>query len=108
MNRLGRASDDRRSPAPGGYERFGAWTVDHAVRVLATGCLEWQRPVPHVGAVVLGPESVTLRLTTPDEAPPPGWTAGQSGRTWQAPLRWLQTAPVNDRLPDPFPLLVSL
>jgi hypothetical protein len=100
--------NDRRAPAPGPHERSGAWTVDHAIRVLATGCFEYGRPVPRTGALILGPESVILRLTTPDEAPPPGWTAEQFGRTWQAPLRLLHGAAVNDRLPDPFPLLVSL
>jgi hypothetical protein len=108
MNRLGRSAGDRRSPAPGTHERSGAWTVDRAVRVLATGCAERRRPVPPVGAVVLGPEAVRVRLTTPDEAPPPGWTVEDHGRTWQASLRWLEGATVDVRLPDPFPLLVSL
>ncbi|MFG1777016.1 hypothetical protein ACGFIR_21620 [Micromonospora sp. NPDC049051] len=108
MTWLGRSPGDRRSPEPAAHERAGAWTVDRAVRVLATGCAERQRPVPAVGAVLLGPEAVVLRLTTPDEAPPPGWTAGDHGRTWQASLRWLAHAAVDDRLPDPLPLLVSL
>lgn len=89
------------------YERSGAWTIDHAVRVLATGCAAWRRQVPAVGAVVLGPESVTLRLATPDEAAPPGWTAEDCGRTWLASLRWLGSAVPDDRLPRPYPLLVS-
>lgn len=90
------------------YERSGAWTVDHAVRVLATGCAEARRTVPAVGAVVLGPESVTLRLTTPDEAAPPGWTVTGHGRTWSSPLHWLRAARVDDRVPEPYPLLVSV
>jgi hypothetical protein len=108
MNWLGRSPGDRRSPEPGAYERSGAWTVDHAVRALATGCAQRHRPVPAVGAVVLGPEAVAMRLTTPDEAPPPGWTAEEHGRIWRVSLRWLETAAVDVRFPDPFPLLVSL
>ncbi|MEV6301354.1 hypothetical protein AB0M02_18235 [Actinoplanes sp. NPDC051861] len=90
------------------HERSGAWAVDHAVRVLTTGCFESRRATSEVGAVILEPASVVLRLTTPDVTALPGWTAEQSGRAWRAPLQWLSTAPVNDRLPDPFPLLVSL
>ncbi|MEU4239637.1 hypothetical protein [Actinoplanes sp. NPDC026619] len=86
--------------------RSGAWIVDHALRVLAAGCAEF-RPVPPVGAVILGPESVTLRLTTPDEMPPPGWEVADFGRTWLAALPWLETAVVDDRIPEPYPLLVS-
>jgi hypothetical protein len=108
MNLLGRSAGDRRSPEPGGYDRSGAWTVDHAVRALATGCAERDRVVPPVGAVVLGPESVSVRLTTPDEAPPPGWTAESQGRTWRTSLDHLRDAVVDTRLPDPFPLLVPV
>jgi hypothetical protein len=99
---------NRRAPEPGTYDRSGAWTVDHAVRALATGCAEQHRHLPPVGAVILGPESVSVRLTTPDEAPPPGWNAGDDGRTWRASLSWLRTAAVDPGLADPFPLLVSV
>jgi hypothetical protein len=89
------------------YERSGAWTVDHAVRVLATGCADRPRPVPAVGALVLSAESVTLRLTTPDEAPPPGWTVTDHGRTWVSSLSWLETVAPDDRIRQAYPLLVS-
>lgn len=92
---------------PGTPQRSGAWAVDHAIRVLATACAERQRPLPRVGALILGSDSVTLRLAAPDEAPPPGWTAERSGRTWQIPLHTLNAAPVLDRIGEPFPLLVS-
>ncbi|WP_430789559.1 hypothetical protein [Actinoplanes sp. G11-F43] len=104
MNRPGtQGTHGKNSP----HERSGAWTVAHAARALATACDEWQRPLPRVGALVLGPESVTLRLTTPDEAPPPGWTAERFGRTWWIPLHELHGTPVSDRIAEPFPLLVS-
>lgn len=92
---------------PGTPQRSGAWTVDHAIRVLATGCAERQRPLPRVGALVLGADSVTLRLAAPDETPPPGWAAEQSGRTWRIPLHTLNATPVLERIGEPFPLLVS-
>ncbi len=87
--------------------RSGAYTVDHALRVLATGCADRGRPVPAAGAVVLSPASVLLRLTTPDEAPPAGWTVQDHGRTWLSPLQGLRSAAVDDRIPAPYPLLVS-
>ncbi|GAA1625593.1 hypothetical protein [Actinoplanes couchii] len=97
-----------RPPAQGTQQRSGAWTVDHAVRALATACAEWQRPVPQVGALVLGPDSVMLRLSCPDEAPPAGWIAEQAGRTWTMPLRELHSAPVSDHVTDALPMLVSI
>jgi len=108
MNWQAGSPGDRRAPEPGAYDRSGAWIVDHAVRALATGCAEQYRHLPLVGAVVLGPEAVSVRLTTPDEAPPPGWNAEDHGRTWRASLQWLPTVVVDTRLPDPFPLLVSV
>lgn len=100
--------NERRAPEPGAYDRSGAWIVDHAVRALATGCAERYRPLPAVGAVILGPESLSVRLTTPDDAPPPGWDAEDHGRTWRSRLDRLRDAAVDARLPDPFPLLVPV
>ncbi|GAA2864462.1 hypothetical protein Acy02nite_71560 [Actinoplanes cyaneus] len=88
--------------------RSGAWIVDHAIRALATGRAAQGEPFPQVGAVVLGSGAVSLRLTTPAAAPPPGWDAEHDGRTWRAPLHRLETAAVDTRLPAPLPLLVSL
>jgi hypothetical protein len=95
-------------PRAASYESSGAWTVDRAVRALATACAQRSRPVPALGALVLGPESVQLRLVTPDEAPPPGWTAEDQGRTWRMALDRLASAPMNDALAAPYPRLVSL
>ncbi|GAA2555206.1 hypothetical protein GCM10010435_27200 [Winogradskya consettensis] len=107
MNLSGRAAVVRETAAAGG-QRSGAWIVDHAIRALAAGCAERGRRLPDVGAVVLGTDAVSLRLTTPDLAPPPGWTAGHDGRTWQAALHRLDTTAVDPRAPWPLPLLVSL
>jgi hypothetical protein len=95
-------------PRAASYESSGAWTVDRAVRALATACAQQSRPVPALGALILGPESVQLRLVTPDEAPPPGWSAGDQGRTWRMALDLLPNVPMDNALPAPYPRLVSL
>ena len=82
--------------------------MDRVVRVLATACDREGRDVPVAHAVVVGPESVRLHLRTPDERPPAGWTVEHGGRTWQAPLRELQSAGVTESLPEPYPRLVTL
>jgi hypothetical protein len=85
-----------------------AWTVDRAARALATACAQQGREVPETVALVLGPETVTLRLATPDEAAPAGWTVGDDGRTWSATVSDVQRATVDNALPEPFPRLVPL
>ncbi|MDH6136882.1 hypothetical protein P3T37_006313 [Kitasatospora sp. MAA4] len=86
----------------------GLWTVDRVVRVLATACERENRGVPVAHVVIVGPDTVRLRLKTPDERPPAGWTAEDGGRTWHAPLRELQSASVVESLQEPYPRLVSL
>lgn len=78
------------------------------MRVLATACDRENRAVPVAHVVVVGPDTVWLRLKTPDERPPAGWTADHGGRTWHAQLRMLQSASVAESLTDPYPQLVSL
>lgn len=78
------------------------------MRVLATACDRENRSVPVAHVVVVGPDTVWLRLKTPDERPPAGWTADHGGRTWHAQLRMLQSASVAESLTDPYPQLVSL
>jgi hypothetical protein len=85
-----------------------AWTVDRAARALATACAQQGREAPETVALVLGPETVTLRLATPDEAAPVGWTVGDDGRTWTATVSEVQRATVDNALPEPFPRLVPL
>jgi hypothetical protein len=106
MTRLGRPA--AAPPRSTSYESSGAWTVDRAVRALATACAQQARPLPAVGALVLGPESIMVRLATPDEAPPPGWFADDQGRTWAMTLDRLAYAPIDGTLPEPYPRLVSL
>lgn len=101
----GKAKPRLESPA---WVDHGLWTVDRAVRVLATSCHREQRGVPVAHAVVVGADTITLHLKTPDEPAPAGWTTTDGGRTWQAQLRWIQSAPVAEELPDPYPRLVPL
>lgn len=86
----------------------GLWTVDRAVRVLTASCVRAQRDAPVVHAVVVGADTVTFHLGTPDELAPAGWTTTDEGRTWQAQLRWMQGANVAEALLDPYPQLVPL
>jgi hypothetical protein len=85
-----------------------AWTVDRAARALATACAQQGREVPETVALVLGPETVTARLATPDEGAPAGWAVGDDGRTWSATVSEVQRATVDNALPEPFPRLVPL
>ncbi|WP_280716439.1 RICIN domain-containing protein [Kitasatospora sp. MAP5-34] len=78
------------------------------VRVLATACDRENRAVPVAHAVIVGPDTVWLRLKTPDERPPTGWAADDGGRTWHAQLRRLQSESVAEALTEPYPRLVSL
>ena len=85
-----------------------AWTIDRVLRTLATACARAERPLPAVCAVVVGTETLWLRLSSPDVSPAAPWSVEDQGRTWSAPLRVLQSAEVDDTLPTPFPRLVSL
>lgn len=104
--RRSRRAEPRSGPGP--RTDHGLWTVDRVVRVLATACDRENRAVPVAHAVVVGPDTVWLRLRTPDERPPAGWTAEQGGRTWHAQLRRLQGESVAESLTEPYPRLVSL
>lgn len=86
----------------------GAWTVDRAVRALATACAHADRSTPAVLTIVVGLDTIWFRLATPDERPPTGWTAEHDGRTWYAALRWLQSVAVDELPHEPYPQLVSL
>ena len=108
--KLGGGMRSRRSrkPRPAApRDEAAAWTIDRVLRTLATACSQTGRPLPGVAAVVVGTDTITLRLARPDEQPPEGWSAEHQGRSWAAPLRLLQSAPVDDALPAPYPRLVS-
>ncbi|MGL4175651.1 MAG: LysM peptidoglycan-binding domain-containing protein [Dermatophilaceae bacterium] len=97
-----------RSLGPGPDADAGVWTVDRALRVLATSCSASGRGVPGIYAVVADGDAIRLRLTGPDPDPPPSWTAADGARTWSAPLRVLQSDAVDTGGAAPFPHLVSI
>lgn len=96
------------TPSTSGSVSGGAWTVDRAVRVLATACVRESRPLPAVVALTLAPEHVLLHLASPDEWAPPSWTVADQGRTWWIDLAEVPDAPVGHDIVEPFPRLVSL
>ena len=104
--RRSRGTAPRTGPVP--RVDHGSWTVDRGVRALATACEAEDRGIPAVHAVVVGPDTLLFQLSTPDERPPAGWTAEHNGRSWHAPLRLLQSAPVAESTEEPYPRLVSL
>ena len=108
FTRLGWPGKARPRSEPPLRANHGLWTVDRAVRVLTTSCDREQRGTPVAHAVIVGADTVSFHLRTPDEPAPAGWTITNDGRTWQAQLRWLQGANVAEALPDPYPQLVSL
>ncbi|MFY1698393.1 hypothetical protein [Solwaraspora sp. WMMA2101] len=107
---LGRLRQRRpAAPADTRYLDIAAgWTVDRALRVLASGCAHTNRAVPHVYGVSLDDEQITLRLSVADPHPVVPWTAGESGRVWTAPLRATQELPLLPGIPPPCPRLVTL
>ncbi|MEY9863195.1 hypothetical protein ABH935_008844 [Catenulispora sp. GAS73] len=110
FTKLAAATRSRRTRRPGPAaprDEAAAWTIDRVLRTLATACAQNNRPLPGVAALVVGTDTITLRLARPDEQPPQNWTAEHQGRSWSAPLRLLQSAPVDDALPAPYPRLVS-
>lgn len=85
-----------------------AWTVDRALRVLATSCARAGRSVPGIHGVSLDGEQIMLRLATADPRPVEPWVAEENGRAWRAPLRMTQQLPVEPGTDAPFPRLVTL
>jgi len=90
------------------FDTAAAWTLDRALRVLATACQQAQRPFPKLYAVNLDAERTELRLTAPDIRPPDPWSSAENGRSWTASLRELQSAPVDLHVAVPNSRLVTL
>lgn len=82
--------------------------LDHAMRQLALDCRNGGAPLPEVGLVVLGKDSLELRFdTAPETTPPPAWTANDDGRTWSLPREAELDDAASDQ-PAPYPALVSV
>lgn len=84
------------------------WTVDRALRVVATACHEAGRPLPLLYALMVNADRMALRLAAPDDRAPAPWVAADNGRTWESPLLDLQAAPVDLAVPVPGLRLVTL
>ncbi|MFI7601906.1 LysM peptidoglycan-binding domain-containing protein [Actinoplanes sp. NPDC049681] len=84
------------------------WTVDRALRVVATACHQAGRPLPQLYALMVTADRMALRLAVPDDRAPAPWVAADNGRTWESPLLDLQAAPVDVAVPVPSLRLVTL
>jgi len=85
-----------------------SWTIDRALRVLATAARAAGRPTPPVYGVSVNENWIGLRLTAPDDAPYEPWESHQGGRLWVATLRSLQPLPIDPDAGTPCPRLVTL
>lgn len=90
------------------FDAAASWTIDRALRVLATAARANRRPTPSVYGVSVAENWIALRLTAPDEAPYEPWESREDGRIWVASLRSLQPLPVDPDAGAPCPRLVTL
>lgn len=86
----------------------GSWTIDRALRVLATAARAAGRPAPSVYGVSVDENWIALRLIAPDEAPYEPWESRENGRLWVAALRSLQPLPIDPDAPTLCPRLVTI
>ncbi|MDI6105617.1 hypothetical protein QLQ12_44260 [Actinoplanes sp. NEAU-A12] len=104
-------SRSKRSQPPVFLDRVDSaanWTVDRALRVVATACHEAGRPMPLLYAVMVDVDRMVLRLAVSDDRPPAPWSVAENGRAWESSLRDLQAAPVDLAVPLPALHLVTL
>jgi hypothetical protein len=85
-----------------------SWTVDRALRALATACHHSGRALPHLYTVTLDHDRIVLRLASSDGEAPEPWAVGDNGRSWEASLRSLQDASVDSEVSLPPLRLVTL
>ncbi|GID58012.1 LysM peptidoglycan-binding domain-containing protein [Actinoplanes couchii] len=90
------------------FDTDAAWTINRALQVMVTSADQAGIAVPSIYGVSIDESRIWLRLAAPDETAPVPWVSLESGRTWQAQLRDLQSLPVNNDLPTPCPRLVTL
>jgi hypothetical protein len=93
---------------PPAFDAAASWTVDRALRVLATSAAAAGRPVPPILRVSVGESWISVRLAEADPAPCAPWEAREDGLLWVAGLRALQALPADPDLPAPCPRLVTL
>jgi hypothetical protein len=85
-----------------------SWTIDRALRVLATSAAAAGRPAPPILRVSVGESWISLRLAVADPAPCEPWQAREDGTLWVAALRALQALPADQHLAALCPRLVTL
>ncbi|WP_433717712.1 hypothetical protein ACQP2Y_26370 [Actinoplanes sp. CA-051413] len=90
------------------FDAAASWTIDRALRVLATSAVAAGRPVPPVLRVSVGESWIGLRLAEADAAPCEPWEAREDGTLWVAALRALQALPADQQLAALCPRLVTL
>jgi nucleoid-associated protein YgaU len=82
--------------------------LDRALRHVSATCRASGDPLPHLGAVALGRDDLTLLFRQPATAPVPhGWTATDDARAW-ALARATYLEDDLDTQPAPYPALVSI
>ena len=82
--------------------------LDRALRHVSATCRASDDPLPHLGAVALGRDDLTLLFRQPAAAPVPrGWRATDDARAWTlARATYLEDD--LDTQPAPYPALVSI
>jgi hypothetical protein len=99
----------RRRAAPATHPDSPATaTVERSLRAIATACAAAGHAPPGLYAVVVGPDHIRLRLSSPADDPPAGFHAEDDGRTWRGDLKLLESAAVDASLDFPYPRLVTL
>jgi hypothetical protein len=105
---LGRGRGAGPVAAPRHFDTAASWTVDRALRVLATGCAAAGQPLPEFYSISLSDDRVVLRLTAPGAPAPAPWQVTEDGLGWSVSLREVQAAPIDAELPLPPLRLVTL
>jgi hypothetical protein len=96
-------------PAPArAVDAAASWTIDRALRVLATSAAAAGRPLPPIARVSVDDTWITLRLGAADESPCEPWQSREHGLVWVAGLRSLQALPADQHAAAPCPRLVTL
>jgi FlaG/FlaF family flagellin (archaellin) len=89
-------------------DRSSSWTIDSALKILVAACDDEQIRFPGLYTVTVDNSSVHVLLSSPSAKVPAGWTASSDGRTWSAPLAYLQHQRVPDVSNQEFSRLVTL
>jgi hypothetical protein len=104
----------RRSAAPTAEanhaiaDRSASWTIDSALKILVDAYEAEQIRFPGLYLVTVDSSSIHVLLSAPSASVPSGWSASSDGRTWTAPLGYLQGQRVPEVSSEQFSGLVTL